>query len=678
MPRYLDDFTPKRRPIRSVAQSLKAGDDRSVELMADLELARRAGKAIQPVVKQMRLAIDFENPGNCRIDPEQHDRLILFAKNSVQHSRLRNLTTTLLSRIMLEGLPIMAIAIRIRPEKSVDEEAQSQTPQPRRGSISGAARLRAAARTGIADEKLAALFERLADAVEPRPERESIDLYDSLDALIASARAGVIAAEQLKVRLPKAPDEKLIPSEKAAARAATVAELRRRMIERLENRRRFERPIMEAEAALKREAVRARALLAALKSEAEALSGISPDNDATPNEISVFRPLSHAKESLSMTMSVAPREAEMLQKKEEKTRARLEAALSKLPIESTRAVEEDYLALDPEVRKSVRTIAATAAALEAYEARRLRDAAKPLVVPEAPKTPEEVLEGSLESIARIVRAAKNARASAETVLDRLSRLPRYDDETFAKTRMPRRLLTAEGTDRLAQAARTLREDVSRLLFRLDEERSRLESRTRDPLKPEFADAIIALEALRPTLSDEARMLGEEGETLVDRIELLEAEAASVEARLQEMADADAKEAAKRENEAVLPRSPSQSTEADPKLTLEARLAALRVQLDQLLQKTPQRIDAKLIPSENDAAKNPMLAGVRARLLKRSARAEAIHAAADQAIEKRDALNAAVAAGFQLDESMLASLDAAIQSLQSLLANLANPTVHDAL
>ena len=379
-----------------------------------------------------------------------------------------------------------------------------------------------------------------------------------------------------------------------------------------------------------------------------------------------------------MTMSVAPREAEMLQKKEEKTRARLEAALSKLPIESTRAVEEDYLALDPEVRKSVRTIAATAAALEAYEARRLRDAAKPLVVPEAPKTPEEVLEGSLESIARIVRAAKNARASAETVLDRLSRLPRYDDETFAKTRMPRRLLTAEGTDRLAQAARTLREDVSRLLFRLDEERSRLESRTRDPLKPEFADAIIALEALRPTLSDEARMLGEEGETLVDRIELLEAEAASVEARLQEMADADAKEAAKRENEAVLPRSPSQSTEADPKLTLEARLAALRVQLDQLLQKTPQRIDAKLIPSENDAAKNPMLAGVRARLLKRSARAEAIHAAADQAIEKRDALNAAVAAGFQLDESMLASLDAAIQSLQSLLANLANPTVHDAL
>lgn len=101
--RYLDDFSPKRRPVKNIEKALSEGG-RSGELMAELSLAKRVGKAIQPVVAKARLALDFTDAANCRIDSEKPDRIVLFVRNTVQHGRLRNLTTSLLASIFTKEI----------------------------------------------------------------------------------------------------------------------------------------------------------------------------------------------------------------------------------------------------------------------------------------------------------------------------------------------------------------------------------------------------------------------------------------------------------------------------------------------------------------------------------------------------------------------------------------------
>ena len=315
--RYLDDFSPKRRPVKNVEKALSEGG-RSGELMAELSLAKRVGKAIQPVVAKARLALDFTDAANCRIDSEKPDRIVLFVRNTVQHGRLRNLTTSLLASIFTKGLPVHDILIRIRPRPE-SEAAPAAPPKPRRGSIAGAARLRAAARELEGSDKLARLFMRLAAAIEPKPEREAIDLYDSIDALIAGAKAGQLAVEQLMVRLPKAPVEKLIPSEAAAARSATVAGLRTRMLARLAARRPFETPLREAGEGLSREEKRARALLGMLQKAADTVP-LPPEVEAAEAAESPESP----EGALAASPEEAPPSPEAL------ARARLEAALCRL------------------------------------------------------------------------------------------------------------------------------------------------------------------------------------------------------------------------------------------------------------------------------------------------------------------------------------------------------------
>ena len=113
----------------------------------------------------------------------------------------------------------------------------------------------------------------------------------------------------------------------------------------------------------------------------------------------------------------------------------------------------------------------------------------------------------------------------------------------------------------------LRDAVSRFLFRLDEEKTRLLARTGDPDKIEFADAVVAFESVKANLSDKARMLGEEGETLMDRIELVEAEAQALEARLKELQEAA------EARQAQLAAAAAAAPESNPSATLEAQLGA---------------------------------------------------------------------------------------------------------
>lgn len=646
--RYLDDFSPKRRPVKNVEKALSEGG-RSGELMAELSLAKRVGKAIQPVVAKARLALDFTDAANCRIDSEKPDRIVLFVRNTVQHGRLRNLTTSLLASIFTKGLPVHEILIRIRPRP--ESEAAPAAPQkPRRGSIAGAARLRAAARELDGSDKLARLFMRLAAAIEPKPEREAIDLYDSIDALIAGAKAGQLAVEQLMVRLPKAPVEKLIPSEAAAARSATVAGLRTRMLARLAARRTFETPLREAGEGLSREEKRARALLGMLKKAADAVP-LPPEAEAAEAAKAAESP-----EPPEGAQAASPEEAPP--SPEALARARLEAALCRLPRFAFEEIEADYLALDPEVRALLRQVTETAAALEAHEARRRREAARPITLPPMPKTPEEVRQGCLEAIQDILRSAKDARSCADAVLSRLANIPRFTDEDFVRTRTPRRLLREAETTRLGDAARMLRDAVSRFLFRLDEEKTRLLARTSDPDKIEFADAVVAFESVKANLSDKARMLGEEGETLMDRIELVEAEAQALEARLKELQEAA------EVREAQLAAAAAAAPESNPSATLEAQLGAERARLAFLLKRRPKPVDRKLIPSEAD----PMLAGVRSRMLARATRAESIDQAAAAALESEAALKEALEAGFSLDEPMLEALRRAVSALEEALSN----------
>ena len=621
--------------------------------MAELSLAKRVGKAIQPVVAKARLALDFTDAANCRIDSEKPDRIVLFVRNTVQHGRLRNLTTSLLASIFTKGLPVHDILIRIRPRPE-SEAAPAAPPKPRRGSIAGAARLRAAARELDGSDKLARLFMRLAAAIEPKPEREAIDLYDSIDALIAGTKAGQLAVEQLMVRLPKAPVEKLIPSEAAAARSATVAGLRTRMLARLAARRTFETPLREAGEGLSREEKRARALLGMLQKAADAVQ-LPPEVDAAEAAKAAESP-----ESPDGALAASPEEAPP--SPEALARARLEAALCRLPRFAFEEIEADYLALDPEVRALLRQVTETAAALEAHEARRRREAARPIALPPMPKTPEEVRQGCLEAIQDILRSAKDARSCADAVLSRLANIPRFTDEDFVRTRTPRRLLREAETTRLGDAARMLRDAVSRFLFRLDEEKTRLLARTGDPDKIEFADAVVAFESVKANLSDKARMLGEEGETLMDRIERVEAEAQALEARLKELQEAA------EARQAQLAAAAAAAPESNPSATLEAQLGAERARLAFLLKRRPKPVDRKLIPSEADAEADPMLAGVRSRMLARATRAESIDQAAAAALERDAALKEALDAGFSLDEPMLEALRRAVSALEEALSN----------
>lgn len=208
----------------------------------------------------------------------------------------------------------------------------------------------------------------------------------------------------------------------------------------------------------------------------------------------------------------------------------------------------------------------------------------------------------------------------------------------------------------------LRDAVSRFLFRLDEEKTRLLARTGDPDKIEFADAVVAFESVKANLSDKARMLGEEGETLMDRIELVEAEAQALEARLKELQEAA------EARQAQLAAAAAAAPESNPSATLEAQLGAERARLAFLLKRRPKPVDRKLIPSEADAEADPMLAGVRSRMLARATRAESIDQAAAAALESEAALKEALEAGFSLDEPMLEALRRAVSALEEALSN----------
>ena len=109
------------------------------------------------------------------------------------------------------------------------------------------------------------------------------------------------------------------------------------------------------------------------------------------------------------------------------------------------------------MRALLRQVTETAAALDAHEARRRREAARPIALPPMPKTPEEVRQGCLEAIQDILRSAKDARSCADAVLSRLANIPRFTDEDFVRTRTPRRRLREAETTRLGDAARMLRD-----------------------------------------------------------------------------------------------------------------------------------------------------------------------------------------------------------------------------
>ena len=702
------DFKLKRRRARTIAGVLGAGE-RTSSLMEALSIARRAGEAIAPEVKKVRLAIDFTNPANCRLDPENSERLILFARNATQHSRLRNLEPSLLAAICSHGLPIKSLDIRIRPKSMKEAPAPAPLPQ-RHGSIAGALRLRAAAQKGDASPTLAELFSRLADALEPAPGRETIDLYASLEALAKMARAGFIASQGLLARLPKAPQEKLIPSEKLAKIDAGVAKVRERMLERLLTRRHFEAPMREAAEGLEREMRRTQMLLDALHALAEAAADPLEEEDAEGEAAAVETPAEAAAGHLNAMdferfglpvpsawqkpQKHTPPESDLSNatigaqsgkhvksthgkasqtpdatgpapcaSPEVLARERLETGLQRLSRDTVEPLEADYLAAEPEVVALVHKIAALGAELDDYDAKRLREARKPIVAPAPPRTPEEVLEELLEALNRILLTAKDARSLAQSVLEGLAGLPQIAPEDAERTKMPLRLFVPTQIAKLAGEARVLREDVSGLVFRLNDEKSRLKKCASSSDPAAFAGAVVAFEGMRARLSDKAHVYEEEAETLADRLTLIEDEAQALQARLEELAQAELAALERAAGNSAATGQPA----ADAALTPALRLFAEHERLGRLLERLPAPVDEKLIPSEADAEKSPMLAGLRARMLARHARSAELADAAEKLKAEDEALRAAVTSGFNLEGEIIDGFVARVDALEAALA-----------
>ena len=134
-------------------------------------------------------------------------------------------------------------------------------------------------------------------------------------------------------------------------------------------------------------------------------------------------------------------------------------------------------------------------------------------------------------------------------------------------------------------------------------------------------------------------------------------------RLEELAQAELAALERAAGNAAATGQPA----ADAALTPALRLFAEHERLGRLLERLPAPVDEKLIPSEADAEKSPMLAGLRARMLARHARSAELADAAEKLKAEDEALRAAVASGFNLEGEIIDGFVARVDALEAALA-----------
>ena len=265
-------FTLRNRGFRSPEKSL-AESSASGKLLAEYELACRAGKAIMPLIDQLRLPLDFSSGRGVRINTQ--GTITFITDSAAQQSRLRNLSKRILENLVTAGVPVVAVAFRNRGRRSTLNEAEK--PEPiRTPSLIAAAELESSA-ARLINPDLKHQILALAAVLRPRPEEMPLAVETALEGTIERIDRLIGRTDRIKTQLPSAPDAKLIPDEASAKANPVLAAVRSRQRARLARR-------TLAETETNQIAEEARQALALLKTAREKL--MPPAAEELPFELS--------------------------------------------------------------------------------------------------------------------------------------------------------------------------------------------------------------------------------------------------------------------------------------------------------------------------------------------------------------------------------------------------------
>lgn len=265
-------FTLRNRGFRSPEKSL-AESSASGKLFAEYELACRAGKAIMPLIDQLRLPLDFSSGRGVRINAQ--GTITFITDSAAQQSRLRNLSKRILENLVTAGVPVVAVAFRNRGRRSTLNEAEK--PEPiRTPSLIAAAELESSA-ARLINPDLKHQILALAAVLRPRPEEMPLAVETALEGTIERIDRLIGRTDRIKTQLPSAPDAKLIPDEASAKANPVLAAVRSRQRARLARR-------TLAETETNQIAEEARQALALLKTAREKL--MPPAAEELPFELS--------------------------------------------------------------------------------------------------------------------------------------------------------------------------------------------------------------------------------------------------------------------------------------------------------------------------------------------------------------------------------------------------------
>ena len=560
-------FTLRNRGFRSPEKSL-AESSASGKLLAEYELACRAGKAIMPLIDQLRLPLDFSSGRGVRINAQ--GTLTFITDSAAQQSRLRNLSKRILENLVTAGVPVVAVDFRNRGRRSTLNEAEK--PEPiRTPSLIAAAELESSA-ARLINPDLKHQILALAAVLRPRPEEMPLAVETALEGTIERIDRLIGRTDRIKTQLPSAPDAKLIPDEASAKANPVLAAVRSRQRARLARR-------TLAETETNQIAEEARQALALLKTAREKL--MPPAAEELPFELS-SKVLDDAGQSaVSAALKIAGWTARLNQVEDRLT----------LPLE-----------------EAVQTLAAKgttpAAASPSLPNAGSPEALSPAVLRSELKRKIKVLQSKLSETLSQIRHIGVRMPELPDILSADSRLAQ-EAADLARAR--------EKGDSQALAA-ALSAESSRKLLSWE---SRLEVKSRlDTLEQTLAAMSKRFQADRPwLLAPRSKYADERPETMetlrkIDRRLINEEEAlSSMSAEIETLAEKV--EILRRDlpDDALSGINPLEGALLESLKIVFARLRSLKAVLG-------GRLNESIIPSEREAEADPQLAAIRTRQLAR--------------------------------------------------------------
>lgn len=560
-------FTLRNRGFRSPEKSL-AESSASGKLLAEYELACRAGKAIMPLIDQLRLPLDFSSGRGVRINTQ--GTITFITDSAAQQSRLRNLSKRILENLITAGVPVVAVDFRNRGRRSTLNEAEK--PEPiRTPSLIAAAELESSA-ARLINPDLKHQILALAAVLRPRPEEMPLAVETALEGTIERIDRLIGRTDRIKTQLPSAPDAKLIPDEASAKANPVLAAVRSRQRARLARR-------TLAETETNQIAEEARQALALLKTAREKL--MPPAAEELPFELS-SKVLDDAGQSaVSAALKIAGWTARLNQVEDRLT----------LPLE-----------------EAVQTLAAKgttpAAASPSLPNAGSPEALSPAVLRSELKRKIKVLQSKLSETLSQIRHIGVRMPELPDILSADSRLAQ-EAADLARAR--------EKGDSQALAA-ALSAESSRKLLSWE---SRLEVKSRlDTLEQTLAAMSKRFQADRPwLLAPRSKYADERPETMetlrkIDRRLINEEEAlSSMSAEIETLAEKV--EILRRDlpDDALSGINPLEGALLESLKIVFARLRSLKAVLG-------GRLNESIIPSEREAEADPQLAAIRTRQLAR--------------------------------------------------------------